>query len=191
MIQSKTVPLDRANVDTDQIVPKQFLKQVAKTGFGKYLFFDWRYLPDGSIRSDFVINQPKFSGRKILLTRENFGIGSSREHAVWALHDYGFQAVIAPSFADIFYENCFKNGLLPVKLEHQEVEFLFQHDCDVRIDLKTQIINACGMEIKFAVDPFRKRLLLEGIDVIELTLRLEPSITEYEAKNPAPGPLSS
>jgi len=185
------VPLDRANVDTDQIVPKQFLKQVAKTGFGKYLFFDWRYLPDGSIRSDFVINQPKFRGRKILLTRENFGIGSSREHAVWALHDYGFQAVIAPSFADIFYENCFKNGLLPVKLGYQEVDFMFQHDYELRLDLKTQIINACGMEIKFVVDPFRKRLLLEGIDVIDLTLRLEPSITKYEANNPAPGPLSS
>src|ERR671931_808074 len=143
VLTSKATPLDRVNVDTDQIVPKQFLKLVNRTGFGKYLFYDWRFDIDGKPKSDFVLNNPKYSGRQILLARDNFGSGSSREHAVWAILDYRFRAIIAPSFADIFYNNCFKNGILPIRLEPDEVEYLFKNeDLDIEIDLTQQLVVA-------------------------------------------------
>jgi 3-isopropylmalate/(R)-2-methylmalate dehydratase small subunit len=141
-IKSKATPLDMVNVDTDQIIPKQFLKLVQKSGYGRYLFYDWRFDKDGRPKSNFVLNDPKYAGRQILLTRDNFGSGSSREHAAWAILDYGFRAVIAPSFADIFYNNCFKNGILPVRLSHEEVDFMFINadDVDIEIDLSNQQI---------------------------------------------------
>ncbi len=143
VLRSKATPLDRVNIDTDQIVPKQFLKLINRTGFGKYLFYDWRFDTDGKPRSDFVLNNPKYSGRQILLTRNNFGSGSSREHAVWAILDYGFKAIIAPSFADIFYTNCLKNGILPVRLPDYEVDYLFSdEDLYIEIDLAKQIVIA-------------------------------------------------
>lgn len=180
VLKSKAVPLDRVNVDTDQIVPKQFLKLVSRTGFGQYLFYDWRFDRDGKPRSDFVLNNPKYAGRRILLARDNFGSGSSREHAAWAILDYGFSAVIAPSFADIFYNNCSKNGILPVRLAAEEVEYLFKNDPEIAIDLAKQAVSAGGREMRFEIDDFRKKLLLEGLDSIGLTLQLEDSIARYE-----------
>jgi len=183
VIKSKATPLDRVNVDTDQIVPKQFLKLVNRTGFGKYLFYDWRFDRDGKPKSDFVLNNPKYAGRQILLTRDNFGSGSSREHAAWAILDYGFRAIIAPSFADIFYNNCFKNGILPVRLKSDEVDFLFKNeDLEIEIDLAKQNIAVAGTDHKmyFEIDEFRKKLLLEGLDSIGLTLQLEEHIASYE-----------
>jgi 3-isopropylmalate/(R)-2-methylmalate dehydratase small subunit len=180
VLKGKGTPLDRVNVDTDQIVPKQFLKLVSRTGFGKYLFFDWRFDKDGKPRADFVLNDPKYAGRQILLARDNFGSGSSREHAAWALLDYGFRAVIAPSFADIFYNNCFKNGVLPVRLAPEEVDYLFKNDVEIEIDLARQSICAGDRVMRFEVDEFRKKLLLEGLDSIALTLKLEPDIARYE-----------
>ncbi|MEO9319200.1 MAG: 3-isopropylmalate dehydratase small subunit [Nitrososphaera sp.] len=194
ILTNRAVPLDRANVDTDQIVPKQFLKQVGKTGFGNYLFYDWRFDSQGKAREDFVLNFPSYRGRKILLTRENFGIGSSREHAVWALYDFGFRAVIAPSFADIFYANCFKSGLLPVRLAAREVDLLFDGDCEIVIDLPNQEVSACGKKFVFEVDSFRKNLLLEGTDTIGLTLKQESKISAYESSDtlfkPGPAPVA-
>jgi 3-isopropylmalate/(R)-2-methylmalate dehydratase small subunit len=184
VLRSKATPLDRVNVDTDQIVPKQFLKLVNRTGFGKYLFYDWRFDRDGRPRSDFVLNNPKYSGRQIMLARDNFGSGSSREHATWAILDYGFRAVIAPSFADIFYNNCFKNGVLPARLKHDEVDFLFMNeDLDIEIDLARQLVVAGGREMHFVVDEFRKKLLLEGLDSIGLTLQFKDHIAKYERQN--------
>lgn len=185
VLKSKATPLDRVNVDTDQIVPKQFLKLVNRTGFGKYLFYDWRFDRDGRPRSDFVLNNPKYSGRQILLARDNFGSGSSREHAAWAIFDYGFRAVIAPSFADIFYNNCFKNGILPVRLKSSEVDYLFKNeDLDIEIDLAEQLVVAgSGRKMHFEIDEFRKKLLLEGLDSIGLTLQLEDHIARYERQN--------
>jgi 3-isopropylmalate/(R)-2-methylmalate dehydratase small subunit len=181
MLRSKATPLDRVNVDTDQIVPKQFLKLVNRTGFGKYLFYDWRFDRDGRPKSDFVLNNPKYSGRQIMLARDNFGSGSSREHAAWAILDYGFRAVIAPSFADIFYNNCFKNGILPVRLKSDEVDYLFKNeDLDIKIDLARQLVVAGGRKMQFEIDGFRKKLLLEGLDSIGLTLQLEDHIAKYE-----------
>src|SRR5690606_27777583 len=171
------------NVDTDQIVPKQFLKLVNRTGFGKYLFYDWRFDRDGKPRSDFVLNNPKYAGRRILLTRDNFGSGSSREHAAWAILDYGFRAIIAPSFADIFYNNCFKNGILPVRLKPDEVDYLFKNeDLEIEIDLAKQNVTIQGGDRRmyFEIDEFRKKLLLEGLDSIGLTLQLEEHIANYE-----------
>lgn len=191
ILTSKATPLDRVNVDTDQIVPKQFLKLVNKDGFGKYLFYDWRFHSDGKPRSDFVLNNPKYSGRRIMLAQENFGSGSSREHAAWAILDYGFKAVIAPSFADIFYNNCFKNGILPVRLKPDEVEFLFQNeDFDIEIDLVQQLVVAGGRKMHFEVDGFRKKLLLEGLDSIGVTLQLEDHIGRYESRNRVFAPSS-
>jgi len=183
VIKSKATPLDRVNVDTDQIVPKQFLKLINRTGFGKYLFYDWRFDRDGKPKSDFVLNNPKYAGRQILLTRDNFGSGSSREHAAWAILDYGFRAIIAPSFADIFYNNCFKNGILPVRLKPDEVDYLFKNeDLEIEIDLAKQNVTIQGGDRRmyFEIDEFRKKLLLEGLDSIGLTLQLEEHIANYE-----------
>ncbi|MDQ3884482.1 MAG: 3-isopropylmalate dehydratase small subunit [Thermoproteota archaeon] len=182
-LRSRATPLDRVNVDTDQIVPKQFLKLVNRTGFGKYLFYDWRFDMDGKQKRDFVLNDPKYSGRQILLARDNFGSGSSREHAAWAILDYGFRAIIAPSFADIFYNNCLKNGILPVRLPDYEVEYLFRNeDLYVEIDLAKQTVTAGNHKIHFAIDKFHKKLLLEGLDSIGLTLQLEDYIASYESQ---------
>ncbi|HEX7033999.1 MAG TPA: 3-isopropylmalate dehydratase small subunit [Nitrososphaera sp.] len=194
VLKSKATPLDRVNVDTDQIVPKQFLKLVNRTGFGKYLFYDWRFDRDGKPRSDFVLNNPKYAGRQILLARDNFGSGSSREHAAWAILDYGFRAIIAPSFADIFYNNCFKNGILPVRLKPDEVDYLFKNeDVEIEIDLAKQNIVVAGGDRKmyFDIDEFRKKLLLEGLDSIGLTLQLEEHIANYERNKQIFVPSSS
>ncbi len=179
--------LDRANVDTDQIIPKQFLKRIERTGFGQFLFFDWRFLESGGDNPEFELNQPRFRGASILVARRNFGSGSSREHAVWALADYGFRAVIAPSFADIFYNNCFKNGLLPIALSEEAVDQLFvliqQVDGQqLEIDLESQQISGDGLggPIAFSVDPSRRHSLLHGLDDIALTLQHEDKITQYE-----------
>jgi 3-isopropylmalate/(R)-2-methylmalate dehydratase small subunit len=184
-IKSKVTPLDRSNVDTDQIIPKQFLKLVKRTDFGKYLFYDLRVDRDGNQRREFVLNDPKYMGRRILLTRDNFGSGSSREHAAWAIRDYGFKAIIAESFADIFYNNCFKNGLLPISLNHEEIEYLFINsaDVEVEIDLSNQQVKACSKVMRFEIDSYRKMALLEGLDEIEMTLQFESQIAEYEKKN--------
>ncbi len=181
MLRSKATPLDRVNVDTDQIVPKQFLKLVNRTGFGKYLFYDWRFDMNGTPRADFVLNNPKYSNRQILLTRDNFGSGSSREHAVWAIADYGFKAIIAPSFADIFYNNCLSNGVLPVRLTSYEVDYLFgDDDLYIEIDLTKQSVTSGIRTMHFEIDNFHKKLLLEGLDNIGLTLQLEDFISRYE-----------
>jgi 3-isopropylmalate/(R)-2-methylmalate dehydratase small subunit len=179
-------PLDRANVDTDQIIPKQFLKRIERTGFGQYLFFDWRFRDDGSENPSFVLNKPEYRGATILLARRNFGCGSSREHAPWALADFGFRAIIAPSFADIFYNNCFKNGLLPVRLEESAVDELFRraakyHGYWLTVDLECHAISdEHGLELTVEVDPFRRHCLLHGLDDIGLTLQHEDKITAYE-----------
>jgi 3-isopropylmalate/(R)-2-methylmalate dehydratase small subunit len=183
--------LDRVNVDTDQIIPKQFLKRIERTGFEDALFFDWRFNADGTPNADFELNQPRYKGASILLTRANFGCGSSREHAPWALNDYGFRAVIAPSFADIFYNNCFKNGLLPVRLSEEQVEELFQRarateGYQLTIDLERQTVgDDAGLEIKFEVDSFRRECLLNGLDDIGLTLQHADAINAYEARRVA------
>lgn len=180
VVKSKAAPLDRVNVDTDQIIPKQFLKLVSRTGFGKYLFYDWRFDKDGRPRQDFVLNDPKYAGRQILVTRDNFGSGSSREHAAWALLDYGFRVIIAPSFADIFYNNCFKNGVLPVRLSPDDVDYLFKSDTEIEVDLARQSVCAGDRVMRFELDEFRKKLLLEGLDSIGLTLQFEDDIARYE-----------
>ena len=180
--------LDRVNVDTDQIIPKQFLKRIERSGFGQYLFYDWRFKPDGSVNADFELNQPRFAGASILVARANFGCGSSREHAPWALDDYGFCAIIAPSFADIFYNNCFKNGMLPVQLTEAEVERIFQTASanpgyELTIDLERQTISDdWGNKFRFGVDPFRRECLLKGLDDIGLTLQHEDAIRDYETR---------
>ena len=182
------VPLDRVNVDTDQIIPKQFLKLVERTGFGRYLFNDWRFQPDGTPKTDFVLNQPRYKGGKILLARENFGCGSSREHAVWALADYGFKALIAPSYADIFYNNCFKNGVLPITLNEPIISQLFdevekQKSFSLQVDLQKETIRKPdGVELGFKIDEFRRKCLLEGLDDISLTTLHEEKIRAYEQK---------
>jgi len=181
-IKSIATPLDKVNVDTDQIVPKQFLKLVQKTGFGQYLFYDWRFEKDGKPRTDFVLNNPKYSGSKILLTRDNFGCGSSREHAAWALLDYGFTVIIAPSFADIFYNNCFKNGILPVKVDNKTLNMLFNDTTEIQVDLENQTIKTNGMTISFEIENHRKKTLLEGLDDISITLQYEYKISQYEKK---------
>jgi 3-isopropylmalate/(R)-2-methylmalate dehydratase small subunit len=180
------VPMDRSNVDTDQIIPKQFLKRIERTGFGQYLFFDWRYRPDGSDNPEFELNRPCYAGATVLLGRQNFGCGSSREHAPWSLEDYGFRALIAPSFADIFYNNCFKNGLLPIRLAEQQVDNLFTRAAArpgyrLTIDLETRTLSdEDGLVLGFEVDDFRRHCLLNGLDDIGLTLEHEREITAYE-----------
>jgi 3-isopropylmalate/(R)-2-methylmalate dehydratase small subunit len=180
-------PMDRANVDTDQIIPKQFLKRIERTGFGQFLFFDWRFRDDGTPNGEFELNDPRLAGASILLARRNFGCGSSREHAPWALHDYGFQVVIAPSFADIFYNNCFKNGMLPICLAEKIVDDLFARaaarDLRLTVSLETcEIIDGAGLKIPFEVDPFRRHCLLNGLDDIGLTLEHEAQIAAYEKR---------
>lgn len=179
-IKSIVTPLDKINVDTDQIIPKQFLKLVQKTGFGQYLFYDWRFENGDKPREDFVLNNPKYCDSKILLTRDNFGCGSSREHAAWALLDYGFKVVIAPSFADIFYNNCFKNGILPIRLDSQSVEKLFNNSSEIEADLQNQTIAVGDIIIPFEIESHRKKTLLEGLDDIAVTLQYEDKITMYE-----------
>lgn len=183
-LASKVVPLDIANIDTDQIIPKQFLKLLGKTGYGQYLFFNWRYDENGNPTENFVLNLPKFKGRQILLTRENFGIGSSREHAVWALKDYGFKVVIGVSFADIFYNNCTKNGVLVIKLDKNTIDDFFstKTDVDFEIDLAQQQIRINSTIYSFEIDPTIKNSLESGIDEISKTLQLESRIKKYEDK---------
>ena len=174
------VPLDRANVDTDQIIPKQFLKRIERTGFGEFLFYDWRYLPDGQLNPSFVLNQPRYQGASILVADKNFGCGSSREHAPWALGEFGFRVIIAPSFADIFANNCFKNGMLPITLPAEQVRELMQRN-ELTVDLEQQTIEgANGLSISFMIPEFQRYCLLEGLDDIGLTLRYEGAIREYE-----------
>ena len=180
------LPMDRPNVDTDQIIPKQFLKRIERTGFGQYLFFDWRYLDDGSPNADFELNRPEYRGASVLVARRNFGCGSSREHAPWALEDYGFRVLVAPSFADIFYNNCFKNGMLPVRLDEAVVDDLFARAArhqgyQLTIDLEScTITDQHGLSLTFEVDPFRRHCLLNGLDDIAMTLEHEADITAYE-----------
>ena len=196
--QGLVAPMDRENVDTDAIIPKQFLKSIKKTGFGPNLFDEWRYLdqpgepgvPESARKPnpDFVLNQPRYKGASILIARKNFGCGSSREHAPWALQQYGFRAILAPSFADIFFNNCFKNGLLPIKLDAAEVDALFAQCLGasgyrLNVDLETQTITRPdGKVIPFSVDPFRRECLLNGWDDIGLTLRHADRIREFEAR---------
>jgi len=196
-------PLDRSNVDTDAIIPKQFLKSIKRSGFGPNLFDEWRYLDHGEpgmdnsqrpINPDFVLNDPRYQGAKILLTRKNFGCGSSREHAPWALEDYGFRVILAPSFADIFFNNCFKNGLLPIVLSEAAIDGLFtQADAaqalTIRVDLESQELQLPdGATMGFDVDPFRKHCLLNGLDDIGLTLQHVDDIKAYEARRRAEAP---
>jgi len=187
-------PLDRMNVDTDQIIPKQYLKTIKRTGLREGLFFDWRRKPDGTPDPDFFINQPRYQSATILLARDNFGCGSSREHAPWALLDQGFRCVIAPSFADIFYNNCFQNGILPVVLPAEQVQTLFQaatsrDGYQLTVDLAAQTVTTPeGARYKFDVDPFRKDCLLRGLDSIGLSLRHEPAIAAYEHRRQTEAP---
>ena len=187
-------PLDRPNVDTDQIIPKQFLKRIERTGFGQYLFFDWRFQPDGAENPSFELNTPRYRGATVLLARRNFGCGSSREHAPWALADYGFRVLVAPSFADIFYNNCFKNGLLPIKVSPEDLEKLFDDaergaNATLSINLEKQEIRGPdGGVIKFDIDPHRKHCLLNGLDDIGLTMEKKHKIDDYEARAKAARP---
>ncbi|MBP88418.1 MAG: 3-isopropylmalate dehydratase small subunit [Planctomycetaceae bacterium] len=180
--------MDRAAVDTDQIIPKQFLKRIERTGFGQFLFFDWRFNEDGSDNPEFELNQPEVAGASVLLARRNFGCGSSREHAVWSLADYGIKVVIAPSFADIFYNNCFKNSVLPIKLDEDTVEQLFQRASQhegykLTIDLEQQTVtDEHGLQLAFEVNESHKHKLLNGLDDIALTLEQEDQISAFEAE---------
>jgi len=202
-IEGIVAPLDRPNVDTDQIIPKQFLKAIGRTGFGPYLFDEWRYLDRGEwgqdcgkrpLNEDFVLNQPRYRGARILLARENFGCGSSREHAPWALLDFGIQCVIAPSFADIFFSNCSKNGLLAVTLPAEQVDTLFKGvfahpGYSLKVDLPAQTVTtASGVEYRFEFPPSLKHRLVEGLDEIGVTLQYAEDIRRYEARRAAEAP---
>ena len=191
-LTSFTMPLDRANIDTDAIIPKQFLKSIKRSGFGPNLFDEWRYLDQGEvgmdnskrpINPDFVLNDPQYKGAQILLTRRNFGCGSSREHAPWALEDFGFRAIIAPSFADIFYNNCFKNGILPIVLSSEIVDSLFVYQGEIVINLEEQSVKTEDNIYNFEVDAERKRRLINGLDDIGLTLQYENQIRSFEAEH--------
>ncbi|RZD37556.1 MAG: 3-isopropylmalate dehydratase small subunit [Thaumarchaeota archaeon] len=188
-VTSIITPLDKVNVDTDQIIPKQFLKLVQKSGFGKFLFFNWRYDENENMKSDFVLNDSKYDGSKILVVGDNFGCGSSREHAVWALDDYGFSVIISSSFADIFFSNCFKNGLLPISLESKIVEKLLQETNVIEIDLENQIIKTPSEDIFFEINSHKKKILLEGLDDIAQTFQFEDKISEFEEKSTVPSVL--
>ncbi|MEJ6558155.1 MAG: 3-isopropylmalate dehydratase small subunit [Candidatus Thioglobus sp.] len=190
-ISSIAAPLDRANIDTDAIIPKQFLKSIKRSGFGPNLFDEWRYEDHGEVgmdnskrplKKDFVLNQEQYQGAQILLARENFGCGSSREHAPWALEDYGFKAIIAPSFADIFYNNCFKNGLLPIVQSNDVMDELFALKSEIIIDLETQTIRTDSQTYDFEVDQERKRRLINGLDDIGLTLQYADEIKAFEVQ---------
>jgi 3-isopropylmalate/(R)-2-methylmalate dehydratase small subunit len=188
--------LDRANVDTDQIIPKQFLKRIERTGFGQFLFFDWRFLADGALNPEFELNRPEAAGASILLARRNFGCGSSREHAPWALADYGFRVVVAPTFADIFFNNCFQNGMVPVRLDEADVEELFRRtraaadgggQYRLTVDLRGCTIgDDAGFSRSFVVDPFRRQCLLEGLDDIGLSLQHADEIAAWETAHGLP-----
>ena len=191
ILTSIAAPLDRANVDTDAIIPKQFLKSIKRSGFGPNLFDEWRYLDHGEVgmdnskrptNKDFVLNKDEYQGAKILITRENFGCGSSREHAPWALEDYGFKVIIAPSFADIFYNNCFKNGILPIVQSNEVMDELFAVTNIITIDLDTQTIQANNKTYAFEVDEERKRRLMNGLDDIALTLQYADDIKTFESQ---------
>ncbi len=188
-IKSIVMPFDKVNVDTDQIVPKQFLKSIHKTGFGKFLFYNWRFDSNGNPIPSFILNDPKYKNSKILITRDNFGCGSSREHAVWALKDYGFFVIIAPSFADIFYSNCFKNGLLPIILDSKTVDSLFQTSSEIEVDLEAQKIKTPTTTISFEIDEHRKHILLKGLDDVAMTLEHESEIADYEKQATIPSLL--
>ena len=187
MHRGQVVPLDRQNVDTDQIIPKQFLKRIERTGYGDFLFFDWRFAADGSPRPDFILNQEPYRGGSILLARKNFGCGSSREHAAWALMNYGFRVVIAPSFADIFFSNAGKNGLVAITLPEEVVEELFRRTTggyELTVDLgDLTISDDSDLRISFSMDPFRRKCLMEGLDDIALTLAHEADIERYEQEH--------
>ncbi len=184
------LPMDRVNVDTDQIIPKQFLKRIERTGFGQFLFFDWRFEDDGSDNAQFELNRPEYAGATVLLARRNFGCGSSREHAPWALEDYGFRVLIAPSFADIFYNNCFKNGMLPIKLDEATVDDLFARAAEhpgyqLSVDLEScTLSDEHGLSLVFEVDASRRQCLLEGLDDITQTLKSQARIAAYEKAHP-------
>ena len=188
-IKTIVTPLDQINVDTDQIIPKQFLKLVKKTGFGKYLFYNWRYDENENPKQDFVLNDNKYQNSKILVTGENFGCGSSREHAVWALQDYGFSVIIAPSFCDIFYSNCFKNGILPIQLEERMIEKLKHKSGELEVDLENQLLKTNTEQIPFDINSYKKRILLEGLDDISQTLQLADKISEFEKHSKIPSVL--
>ncbi len=181
-------PLDLANVDTDQIIPKQFLKRIERTGFGQFLFYDWRFRPDASPNPDFVLNNPRYAGASVLVAGKNFGCGSSREHAAWALADYGFRVIIAPYFADIFTTNCAQNGIMLVSLDEEKIALLLRRAREVNgyqltVDLeKCEVRDDAGFMASFSIDPFRRHCLLEGLDDIGLTLQYEPQIAAYEAR---------
>ncbi|MGC1129869.1 MAG: 3-isopropylmalate dehydratase small subunit [Candidatus Acidiferrales bacterium] len=185
-------PMDRVNVDTDQMVPKQFLKLQTRAGFGRVLFYDWRYLPGEKPNPEFVLNRPRYKGASVLLARANFGCGSSREHAPWAILDYGFRAILAPSYADIFFNNCFKNGILPVTLSDAQMDELFarteRHEgYRLTVDLEKNVVSdGQGLEYSFTVDPFRRDCLLRGLDDIGLTMVHEKQIDAFEGKNLRP-----
>ncbi len=195
--RGRVAPLDRVNVDTDQIIPKQFLKRIEKTGFGQYVFYDWRFGADGKKNPDFVLHEPRYEGASILIAGKNFGCGSSREHAVWALADFGFRAVISSSFADIFANNSTKNGFLTARLREDEVHTLMQRaheidDYNLTIDLeKCEVADEQGFKAKFPVDEFVRHCLLNGLDDIGLTLQHEKEIGNYEARHPAPEALKA
>lgn len=182
-------PMDRVNVDTDQMVPKQFLKFLTRESYGRVLFYDWRYLPGEKPNPDFVLNYPRYNGASIILARANFGCGSSREHAPWAILDYGFRAILAPSYADIFYNNCFKNGILPVTLTNEQMDELFARTAKTEgykltVDLEQQVVtDDRGLRYSFTIDPFRRECLLKGLDDIGLTLQHEKDIAAFEEKN--------
>lgn len=180
-------PMDRSNVDTDQIIPKQFLKRIERQGFGQFLFYNWRFNEDGTLREDFSLNDPKYDGASVLVGGENFGCGSSREHAPWAIQDYGFKVVIAPSFADIFYNNCFKNGILPIQLPKPVVDQLMEkatkEKYEVKVDLEEQTIDDGDLEVSFDIQSYHKEMLLNGWDEIAVTLTYEDKIDQYEKQN--------
>jgi 3-isopropylmalate/(R)-2-methylmalate dehydratase small subunit len=188
-LRSIAAPLDRTNVDTDQIIPKQFLKRIERTGYGEFLFFDWRRTPNGDPNPEFELNDPRYRGAQILIAGKNFGCGSSREHAAWALSDYGFRAVIAPTFADIFFSNAGKNGMVLVRLSEEQVRHLLSNansipNYQLTVSLETQTVtDEHGFHAGFEVDPFRKFCLLEGLDDIGLTLRHKLALDSYEAKH--------
>ncbi len=188
-VTSIVTPLDKVNVDTDQMVPKQFLKLVQRSGFGKYLFFNWRYDENENKKPDFVLNDSKYENSKILVAGDNFGCGSSREHAVWALLDYGFSVIIAPSFADIFFSNCFKNGILPITLDEKTVERLQRETGVIEVDLENQLIKTSSEKILFEIDSYKKKILLEGLDDIDQTYQYEEKISEFEKKSKIPSVL--
>ncbi|HKN21743.1 MAG TPA: 3-isopropylmalate dehydratase small subunit [Terracidiphilus sp.] len=196
-LTSLAMPLDRANVDTDQIIPKQFLKRIERTGYGDFLFFDWRQMPDGTPVADFVLNDARYKGAQILIAGKNFGCGSSREHAAWALSDFGFRVVIAPTFADIFFSNAGKNGIVLVRLSDSEVNTLLQNsekipNYQLTVSLEAQTVtDGRGFTAKFEIDPFRKFCLLEGLDDIGLTLRHAAALDTFEMQHDGAGWLKA